>query len=67
MARAASATAHQGMGGFDPIRSLDDVERAGRRGSARGFKGLKTNIMRFDGPKPYIHMPGFKRRRAGRS
>ena len=45
--------------GFDPIRSLDDVERAGAEVARRGFKGLKTNIIRFDGPEPYIHMPGF--------
>src|SRR3954469_3217500 len=45
--------------GFDPIRSLADVERAGADVAARGFKGLKTNIMRFDAEKPYIHMPGF--------
>ena len=45
--------------GFDPIRSLDDVERAGAEVARRGFKGLKTNIMRFEGPEPYIHMPGF--------
>src|ERR1700726_4105760 len=30
--------------GFDPIRSLDDVERAGAEVARRGFKGLKTNI-----------------------
>ena len=45
--------------GFDPIRSLADVERAGAEVARRGFKGLKTNIMRFDGPTPRIHMPGF--------
>ncbi len=45
--------------GFDPIRSLDDVHRAGAEVARRGFKGLKTNIMRFEGPEPYIHMPGF--------
>ena len=45
--------------GFDPIRSLADVERAGAEVARRGFKGLKTNIMRFDTEKPYIHMPGF--------
>jgi galactonate dehydratase len=45
--------------GFDPIRSLDDVERAGAEVARRGFKGLKTNIFRFDGPEPYVHMPGF--------
>lgn len=45
--------------GFDPIRTLDDVEKAGADVRARGFKGLKTNIMMFDAEKPYIHMPGF--------
>src|SRR5215472_15151444 len=39
--------------GFDPIRSLDDVERAGAEVARRGFKGLKTNIFRFEGPEPY--------------
>jgi galactonate dehydratase len=45
--------------GWDPITCLADVERAGAEVARRGFKALKTNIMRFDGPKPYIHMPGF--------
>jgi L-alanine-DL-glutamate epimerase-like enolase superfamily enzyme len=45
--------------GWDPIRSLADVERAGAEVARRGFKGLKTNIMRFDAETPYIHMPGF--------
>jgi L-alanine-DL-glutamate epimerase-like enolase superfamily enzyme len=45
--------------GFDPIRSLEDVERAGAEVARRGFKGLKTNIFRFDGGEPYVHMPGF--------
>lgn len=45
--------------GFEPIRSLADVERAGAEVARRGFKGLKTNIMRFDADPPYIHMPGF--------
>ena len=45
--------------GYDPIRSLNDVERAGAEVAARGFKGLKTNIMRFDVDPPVIHMPGF--------
>jgi len=35
------------------------VERAGAEVARRGFKGLKTNIMRFDAAVPYIHMPGF--------
>jgi L-alanine-DL-glutamate epimerase-like enolase superfamily enzyme len=45
--------------GYDPIRSLGDVERAGAEVAERGFKGLKTNIMRFDSDPPVIHMPGF--------
>lgn len=45
--------------GWDPIRSLADVERAGEEVARRGFKGLKTNMMRFDTDKPTIHMPGF--------
>jgi L-alanine-DL-glutamate epimerase-like enolase superfamily enzyme len=45
--------------GWDPILSLQDVERAGAEVARRGFKGLKTNIMRFDAAVPYIHMPGF--------
>lgn len=45
--------------GFDPIRSLDDVRRAGEDVARRGFKGLKTNIMRFDTDPPSVHMPGF--------
>ena len=45
--------------GYEPIRSLADVERAGAEVAERGFKGLKTNIMRFDLDPPAIHMPGF--------
>jgi galactonate dehydratase len=45
--------------GYDPIRSLDDVRRAGEEAARRGFKGLKTNIMRFDTDPPSVHMPGF--------
>jgi len=44
--------------GVEPIRSLDDVVRLGAEVKAKGFKGLKTNIIRFDGAKPYIHGPG---------
>jgi galactonate dehydratase len=45
--------------GYEPIRSLADVEKAGAEVAAKGFKGLKTNIMRFDVDPPVIHMPGF--------
>jgi L-alanine-DL-glutamate epimerase-like enolase superfamily enzyme len=45
--------------GFDPIRSLQDVQLAGAEVARRGFKGLKTNIFRFDTDPPVVHMPGF--------
>ena len=45
--------------GKDPIRNRDDIVRHAREVADAGFKGLKTNPMRFDGPKPYVHMPGF--------
>ena len=38
---------------------MDAARKAGADVAARGFKGLKTNIMMFDAEKPYIHMPGF--------
>src|ERR1700687_2831661 len=44
--------------GGDPVRSLDDLARLGAEVKKKGFRGLKTNIIRFDGPKPYIHGPG---------
>jgi len=49
----------EAMTGCPPIRSLADVERMGQEVARRGFKGLKTNIFRFDGPAPRLHMPGF--------
>jgi len=45
--------------GWEPIRSLQDVERAGEEVARRGFRGLKTNIFRFDTDPPTVHMPGF--------
>ena len=44
--------------GVDPVRSLDDIRRLGEEVAQKGFKGLKTNIIRFDGARPYIHGPG---------
>lgn len=45
--------------GVEPIRGRDDIVRHAREIADAGFKGLKTNPMRFDGEKPTIHMPGF--------
>ncbi len=44
--------------GVEPIRSLDDVVRLGAEVKAKGFKGLKTNLIRFDRDKPYMYGPG---------
>lgn len=53
------------MTGCEPIRSLADVERMGAEVARRGFKALKTNIFRFDGLAPRLHMPGFMWEAAG--
>jgi galactonate dehydratase len=45
--------------GVEPIRSRADIVRHGREIADAGFKALKTNPMRFDAERPYIHMPGF--------
>ena len=47
--------------GVEPLRSLDQVERLGAEVARRGFKALKTNILRFDGAAPDLYMPGFTR------
>src|SRR5260370_1212896 len=46
------------LAGVEPVRSLDDIVRLGAEVKQKGFRGLKTNIIRFDGAKPYIHGPG---------
>jgi len=44
--------------GVPPIASLDDVRALGREVAQRGFRALKTNIFRFDGPVPYVYGSG---------
>lgn len=44
--------------GVEPIRSRDDIVRLGAEVKARGFKGLKTNLIRFDRDRPYTYGPG---------
>ena len=44
--------------GVEPVRNLDDIAKLGAEVKRKGFKGLKTNIIRFDRDKPYIHGPG---------
>ena len=44
--------------GCAPIRTLDDVKAQGAEVARRGFRGLKTNIMRL-GEGAGLHMPGF--------
>src|SRR5215469_17274836 len=44
--------------GVDPVRSLDDIVALGEEVRRKGFKGLKTNLIRFDKGKPYMYGPG---------
>src|SRR6202795_5251548 len=44
--------------GVEPVRSLDDIVRLGAEVKAKGFKGLKTNLIRFDGGKVSMYGPG---------
>jgi len=44
--------------GVEPIRSLDDIVRLGAEVKAKGFKGLKTNLIRFDGGTVSMYGPG---------
>jgi galactonate dehydratase len=56
--RARHATQLRDWIGVEPIRSLDDIVRLGAEVKQKGFKGLKTNVIRFDRDMPYIHGPG---------
>jgi galactonate dehydratase len=44
--------------GVDPVRSIDDIVALGEVVKSKGFKGLKTNLIRFDRGKPYTYGPG---------
>src|SRR5690242_18784476 len=56
--RARHADRIREWGGVDPVRSLDDIVALGEEVKRRGFKGLKTNLIRFDRGKPYMYGPG---------
>ncbi len=47
-----------------PLRTLDDVRKAGREVVERGFTALKTNVFVL-GQDPHLHSPGFARRGPG--
>ena len=47
--------------GVKPLVSLDDLAEHAAEVKALGFKGLKTNIMPFDGKTLTSHSPGFGR------
>ncbi|HUC72649.1 MAG TPA: enolase C-terminal domain-like protein, partial [Stellaceae bacterium] len=44
--------------GVAPVRSLDDIVSLGEEVRKKGFKGLKTNLIRFDRGEPYMYGPG---------
>ena len=45
--------------GVPRITSLDDVKALGRQVKEAGYHALKTNLMMFDKPEPYMYRPGF--------
>ncbi len=45
--------------GVEPITSLDDVKKLGKKVKESGFHALKTNLMMFEGGKAYMYRPGF--------
>ena len=47
-----------------PLRTLDDVVKAGREVVANGYTALKTNVFVL-GRDPHLHSPGFARRGPG--
>jgi L-alanine-DL-glutamate epimerase-like enolase superfamily enzyme len=44
-----------------PVRTLDDIVALGKEVVARGYTGLKTNVLIFGNDRPYQHSPGFGR------
>ncbi|MDA0661525.1 MAG: mandelate racemase/muconate lactonizing enzyme family protein [Proteobacteria bacterium] len=45
--------------GQEPLRTLDDVVKLGRKVKESGFHALKTNILMFDRDIPYMYGPGW--------
>ncbi|MGE0717293.1 MAG: mandelate racemase/muconate lactonizing enzyme family protein [Alphaproteobacteria bacterium] len=52
---------YPGLCGVKPVASLGDIVDLGREVRAKGYSSLKTNILRFDGGRASLHMPGFAR------
>src|SRR4051795_10557602 len=44
--------------GVEPVRTLDDIVALGREVREKGFKGLKTNLIRFEKSRHYMYGPG---------
>jgi galactonate dehydratase len=47
--------------GVPPVRTLDDVVALGKEVVARGYTGLKTNVLLLGDGNPRGHVPGFAR------
>jgi galactonate dehydratase len=47
--------------GKPPVRNLEDLSRCGQEVAAAGYHALKTNLLRFDGPRPATYSPGMGR------
>jgi L-alanine-DL-glutamate epimerase-like enolase superfamily enzyme len=52
---------HAKLMGKPPLTTLDELRTLGEEIAKAGFRGLKTNIFRFDEKRPYMHQPGFTR------
>src|SRR6516165_9726143 len=55
-AKALGVPVYEMLGG--PVRALDDIVALGEEVRRKGFKGLKTNLIRFDRDTPYMYGPG---------
>jgi L-alanine-DL-glutamate epimerase-like enolase superfamily enzyme len=44
--------------GVEPVRTLDDVVALGREVREKDYKGLKTNLIRFEKGRHWMHGPG---------
>lgn len=57
--RARSNGLFEKTNGTAPIRTLDDIAELGKEVIAKGYKGLKTNLLLFDEAAPRQYRPAF--------
>jgi len=57
--RARSGGLFEKVADTPPVRSLDDIVELGREVVQKGYRGMKTNLLLFDGPEPHQYRPAF--------